>query len=173
MSPAPQTIASLEVANLVRNARKFLLKYGIDESNYTDDEVLEKIEELRSIEASNVEVLSRGEVNDQINLALSRVPKGIKGQFFRNTDSDIFRANALGWEVFLDEEASKASPTGAADGRVILGDSILMVIPEARYVAQRLGEEKKLQTSRDARKPKNQAESTKSDSSLIPIINLR
>jgi len=107
--PNLSTVAGLEVAATLKEARQFLRKFGIDESKYSDDEVLEKIAKIQGIKAENVQVLSRGVATDQITAALNRIPKGFIGQFVFERPIDIKRAEMLGFSVFLDEEAARES----------------------------------------------------------------
>lgn len=167
------TRVGLEVDLLVKNSRDFLRKFGVDESRYSDDEVLEKIEKIREVQSENVQVLSRGDATDQIKTFINKIPRGLIGEFVPDRPIDIERRKALGWIVFLDEEAASTSPTGASDSVIRLADCILMVIPEEKLVAQRMGQESHLQDARLKRDPKRAADEAGKDSSLSPILNFR
>lgn len=133
----PQTVEELiEIRNRARQARPILARYGIDESKLTDQEVVEKVDKINNLRAENVQVLSRGPVVDGLKRILDMVPAGLIGQFILNTPMQIQRAESLGWKVHTDKNLAQESPTPSASNHVIMGDCVLMTIPEEMYVAQ-------------------------------------
>jgi len=154
----------------VQAGRKFLQKFGIDSKSLTNQQVVDKLERIREAKAKSVEILSRGPVLDGIERLLKLVPKGFVGEFMLESDLEISRAEALGWEVFLDEKASKKTPTGTADRRVRMGDTILMVIPEEIYIANKLVKLERIERRR------RQSESKRAQSETshwtVPVVEL-
>lgn len=153
-------------------ARKFLDHYGIEEKKLTDARVMEKVAKIRSATEAHAKVFSRGQVLDSIERLLDFVPDGFVGEFKRETDLDVYQAKALGWEILLSDEAKMASSTGAADGKVRLGDQVLMIMPEENYVGLRIAKEKRIQERRTARSPKKQAEAEGADKYDAPIFEI-
>lgn len=136
----------------VVQARTFLENYGIKHAHLTDKEVMQKIHKIDAARRTSVQVLSRGKAIDGIERALQKVPEGYVGEFRRDRDVDIQRAEALGWTVFIDEDAKKETPTQAADNKVKLGDQILMIIPEEEYVGNWIAIRERREARRKRRK---------------------
>lgn len=118
----------------------FLVKFGIDTEDLSQEEVIQKFEKVAAARAQKAQVLSLGPVNDGIKRLLAFVPKGFVGEWKRDRLDDIKSAEALGFSVLIDENANQSSETGSSDGRVRLGDCILMTMPEEEYVALKLAE---------------------------------
>jgi len=157
----------------LEEAQAFLNRYGIKTEHLTPKEVMTKIEKIQVAKEENAQVLSRGRVLDGIERLLSFVPEGFIGEFKRENDMDIARAEALGFKVFISDEAKLASSTGAADGRVKFGDQILMIIPEELHVANRLIKAERLAERRRAHDPQGKAQIDQSESDpLFPLIKL-
>lgn len=119
-----------------RDAVAKLIEYDFRHEDLSVEEVIAKAKRVTEAEATSAQVLSRGRTLDSIDRILKKyVPEGMVGEFARNNDLDIARYRALGYEVFVDEDAKgkKETPTGTADGLVRLGDTILMTIPEETY----------------------------------------
>ena len=152
----------------------FLEKYGIDTSEMSHYDVFVKLEKIQEAKEESAQVLSRGRVLDGIDRLLSYVPEGFKGGFFGDTDVDVARAEALGWAVFLDDRAGRASSTGVSDGRVKLGDQILMITPEEKYIGHLLAKAERFKIRREARDPNRPAQGDEilGADPLFPIMKL-
>ena len=133
---------------------------------------MEKIEKIHSAKKTVGQVLSRGRALDGIERLLSFVPRGYVGEFKRENDMDVSRAEALGFEVFISDEAKLESSTGTADGRVKLGDQILMIIPEELHVANRLIKADRLAARRKAHNQKGGIIDQSGSDPLFPLIKL-
>ena len=166
--PAPYTETQIE------EGRVFLEKYGINTSNLAPQDVFEKLQKIQNAKEEAAQVLSRGRALDGINRLLSFVPTGFTGGFFGENDIDVRRAEALGWEVLIDEDANKQSSTGASDNRVRLGDQVLMIIPEENYVGNLLAKAERFKKRRASRDPSNasQGDEVMGADPLFPIQNL-
>ncbi len=140
----------------VQECRMFLDRFGIDEAKYSDQEVVEKVRRIQKARESHAQVLSRGRTLDGLDRLLKFVPDGYIGEFKRERPEDISRAHALGFRVFKSDEAAVASSTGSADGKVRLGDCILMIIPEEEYIAAHLAKQDNITHRRARRAPENQ-----------------
>lgn len=139
----------------VEQAGQFLRKYGIRTDELSDVEILSKAENILALSNSAAQVLSRGQVVDALENLLKRyVPKGFVGEFKRERDLDVQRAEALGWSVFIAEGKVRESLTNSADGKVRLGDLILMIQPEDNYVAYHIARERRKAKRREGRDPK-------------------
>jgi len=156
--------------NQIEAGRKFLLKFGIDAAKFSDQEVADKLERIREAKAKSVEVLSRGPVLDGIERLLKLVPKGYVGEFKLDTELEVSRAQALGWEVFHDEKASKKTLTGAADTKVHMGDTILMIMPEEVYIANKLVKLERVERRRRQSEPKRAQMET--SAWTVPVVEL-
>ena len=162
----------------LHDAKKLLNRFGIDTSKMDEDDVFAKMEKIQNYKKANVQVLSRGQVLDGFTRLLKYVPEGMRGEFKRNDSMAIDRARAMGWEVFVNEEAKKESLTGSADGRVRLGDSILMVMPEEMYIALHLEKDERAKRRRQvhaqAFKGKNvvQGDGNAGADPLSPVFDL-
>lgn len=134
---------------------EFIEKYGVDTSNLSDEEIVEKYGKIQKIRQEQIQVLSRGYTIDAFDRILSFVPKGMKGWFVRDHDMSISRAKALGWELFRGNDASKkanlASSTGKSDGLVRLGDLVLVVTSEENYAALMIAKEERNRRRRKMR----------------------
>lgn len=168
---ASTSVGEVVTGNQIQAGRKFLTKFGIDASELSDKEVVEKLNKIRVARARSVEVLSRGPTIDGIELILKKhVPKGHIGEFVLERDVDVSRAKAMGWMVLVDDKAKKDTPTGKADGVVRLGDCILMTMPEEDYIANRLVKLERL----ERRHKKTQAQAARDETSewTIPVVEL-
>lgn len=145
-----QRIAQLNELTRVEKARAWLENYGIDTEKMDDATVLQKVEIIKEATELKSEVLSRGRVLDSLDRLLGKVQPGFVGEFKRNNHTDIQLAEAMGWKVLIDSKLAKESDTPSADGRVILGDLILMVIPDTDYVAIKLAERRRRAKKREA-----------------------
>ena len=170
--PKPVLNFGIEEVRTIEEAKRFLDKYGIDITDLSDEEVIEKIQKIGKAKQVAVQVLSRGRVLDGLDRLLERVPKGFRGEFKRESDIDIKRAMALGWRPLIDDEAKKDTPTGKADGLIRFGDQILMIMPEEEYVAMRIAREERIKHRREARKPIRQKDSPEAQDLPTPIIEL-
>ena len=157
---------------VLEDAHKFLNRYGIKTEGLTPKEVMNKIEKIQAAKEEAAQVLSRGQATDGIDRLLSFVPEGFVGGFFRENDMDVSRARSLGFKVLEDERANLESSTGKSDGLVRLGDQILMIIPEEKYVAHRLAKADRLAERRKTHDPKSGAIDQGDASSLVPLIKL-
>ena len=135
----------------VDQARVFLSLFGIKVDDKTDEEVIALIDQIQSVKEETAQVLSRGHVIGGIERVLSLVPRGFKGTLFREEPESISDAKIYGYEVFHHESAKVESSTGTSDGIVRYGDCILMIIPEAQYVANQLVRQKRVRKRRQAR----------------------
>ena len=135
----------------VDQAREFLSLFGIDVIAKTDKEVIDLIDQIQDIKEETAQVLSRGHVLGGIERVLALVPKGLKGVLFREEPESIADAKGYGYVAFHHESAEAESSTGTSDGIVRYGDCIVMVIPEAQYVANHLVRQKRVRKRRQAR----------------------
>lgn len=154
----------------IDQARKFLDHYGVDQESMDDFEVIEMIGKIHAAKDAQAQVLSRGQAVDSINRLLSFVPKHMVGEFKGNDEIDIHNAKALGWEIFFDEKAAKASPTGASDNRVILADQILMVMPVEKYIGLRMADDERKRLLRKSHQSKNRVAETQDF--VAPVFEL-
>ena len=157
---------------VLEEAHKFLNQYGIKTEGLTPKEVMHKLEKVHAAKEEAAQVLSRGQALDGIERLLTFVPEGYVGGFFRENDMDVKRAESLGFKVFEDERANAASSTGKSDGLVRLGDQILMIIQEEKYVAHRLVKADRLAERRKSHDPKSSTIDQGDASALVPLIKL-
>lgn len=155
---AKGTAATLLSAEKVKKSREWLEHYGIDTDEMNDDEVLEKVDKIKATVELKSEILMRGTTSDGMQKLLDGVPKGYVGEFKRSRNLDIQLAESQGWKVMVDEKLSKLSDTPSSDGTVILGDCVLMIIPDYEYVAMRVATKRRRAERRRAHSPKAQAE---------------
>lgn len=144
----------------IRKARQFLSRYGINEKKLSDVQVIEKTNKINAAYQAKAEVLSRGRVTDSISRVLEHVPEGFVGELKGDNENDIKLAEAMGWKLFVDKKAGKASSTGTSDGIVRVGDQVLMMIPEEDYVAILMARDERRRERRRARDPKNRNKET-------------
>ena len=85
---------------------------------------------------------------------------------------DVRLTNARGFNVLEDDRANLETSTRKSDGLVRLGDQILMIIPEEKYVAHRLAKADRLAERRKTHDPKSGAIDQGDASSLVPLIKL-
>lgn len=137
--------------------RLFLDKYGMNIKGVPDDEIIAVYDRVMAISNEKIQVLSRGQVLSNIERLLTFVPEGYEGQFFREKDDEIHAAEALGWRVLINDKAKLESSTGAADGKVRLGDQIIMIMPKETFIALRFARDRHIQEIRRARDPKRMA----------------
>lgn len=95
-----------------------------------DDEEMtpEEAERLAEEKIARItQVLSKGILNEKLSSILERsVPAGYVGKFVRDTEEDIIRYQNLGYTFEVTPEARGLHGTG--DGRVRVGDLVLMTI---------------------------------------------
>lgn len=160
----------------VESAGKFLQKYGIKVSGLSDEQILSKAENILKLSQSAAQVLSRGQVLDGLERLLKFVPKGFVGEFKRERDLDIARAEALGWRVFIAEGKARESLTNSADGKLRLGDLILMIMPEDNYAAHLIAREQRKRQRSEGRDPRKVGPSQGDDflgaHPDVPIVNV-
>jgi len=158
---------------VLEQAHTFLNRYGIKTDHLTPKEVMTKIAKIHAAKEEQAQVLSRGMALDGIERLLTFVPEGYIGEFKRENDMDVSRAEALGFKVFYSDKANLASSTGTPDGRVKLGDQVLMIIPEENHIAHRLVKAERLAERRKAHDPKGGAPIDQAESDpLYPLIKL-
>jgi len=161
---------------VLEEAHVFLNRYGIQTADLTPKEVMTKIQKIQSYKEESAQVLSRGQALDGIERLLSFLPKGYTGSFMRENDMDISRAETQGFKVFISDEARLESSTGTSDGRVRYGDQILMMIPEEKFVANRLLKSDRLAARRKSHNQKagavDQGSGNHASNPLFPLIKL-
>ena len=135
----------------VDQGREFLSLFGVNSDDKTDKEVIELIDKIQGIKEETAQVLSRGHVLGGIERILALVPRGFKGVLFREDKESIADAKGYGYEVFHHESAEMDSSTGTSDGIVRYGDCIVMIIPEADYIAKQLVRQRRVRKRRQAR----------------------
>lgn len=172
VGPADYKSPTHVAPQVLEEAHTFLNRFGIRTDDLSPKEVMEKIEKIHSAKKTVGQVLSRGRALDGIERLLSFVPRGYVGEFKRENDMDVSRAEALGFEVFISDEAKVESSTGTADGRVKLGDQILMIIPEELHVANRLIKADRLAARRKAHNQKGGVIDQSGSDPLFPLIKL-
>lgn len=172
VGPADYKSTTHVAPQVLEEAHTFLNRFGIRTDDLSPKEVMEKIEKIHSAKKTVGQVLSRGRALDGIERLLSFVPRGYVGEFKRENDMDVSRAEALGFEVFISDEAKLESSTGTADGRVKLGDQILMIIPEELHVANRLIKADRLAARRKAHNQKGGIIDQSGSDPLFPLIKL-
>jgi hypothetical protein len=118
----------------------------------TPEEAFEKYERIQGLAQEQAQVLSRGATLDSFDLLLSHVPKGFKGEYIRDSPTEMDRARAMGWRPLESEEANQDSPTGKADGLVRIGDLVLFVIPDEEYAAKQIARDRRHADRRNRRK---------------------
>jgi hypothetical protein len=124
-----------------------------EEVELSVEEALEKAERIRLARSKAAQVLSRGRTLDMLDRVLAHVPDGYVGQLSRESEVDIDRFRILGFEVFKSDEAKKESSHGTADGKVRVGDQILMTMREEDYAALTYERDLRKQRKREAHKP--------------------
>jgi hypothetical protein len=124
-----------------------------EEIELSAEEAVEKAERIRKARSKAAQVLSRGRTLDTLDRVLAYVPDGYVGQLVRESDVDIDRFRILGFELFESEAAKKESSHGTADGKVRVGDQILMTIREEEYAALMYERELRKARKREAHKP--------------------
>lgn len=137
--------------------RTFLDKYGMDISKTKNQEVWDMYDRVMAISNEKIQILSRGQVLSNIERLLQFVPEGFEGQFFREDPGEIHAAQALGWVMLYDDRAKLESSTGTSDGRVRLGDQIVMIMPKETFIALKFARDKHIQDIKRARDPKRMA----------------
>ena len=90
------------------------------------------------------QVMSRGITNEKLQLVFdSGVPEGYSGKFVRDSDGDVIRYTNLGFGFTYAEGAIGLH--GRADGRIAVGDVVLMTITlEDREILKTVKMEKML-----------------------------
>ena len=80
--------------------------------------------------AKIAQIMTRGIVNDKLQMIIdSAVPEGRKGKFIRDNDDDILRYQNL-FYTFDYKEGHTKGLHAEADGRIRVGDVVLMTISE-------------------------------------------
>ena len=150
------------LTNRAEKAREYILKHNLkatkrdvegEEVELSAEEALEKAERIRLARSKAAQVLSRGRTLDTLDRVLAYVPDGYVGQLVRESDVDIDRFTILGFELFESQAAKKESSHGTADGKVRVGDQILMTIREEDYAALMYERELRKARKREAHKP--------------------
>lgn len=165
-------------AQKLHEGKKLLTRFNIDTKDMDEDAILEMVDKVQGYRKSNVQVLSRGRVLDGMHRLLKYVPKGMVGEYKRDDSLSIDRARAMGWELFINEEAKKESLTGSADGKVRLGDLILMVMPQEMYIALQLEKDERAKRRRQSHSQKfkgknvEQGDGTVGADPLSPVFDL-
>jgi hypothetical protein len=159
---AKKAAAAAALANRVSAAVEYIEEHGLKstkrdkqgkEVELSAEEALEKAERIRKARSKAAQVLSRGRTLDTLDRVLAHVPDGYVGQLVRESDVDIDRFEILGFEVFTSEKAKKESSHGTADGKVRVGDQILMTMPEEDYAALQYEKQLRVAKKREAHKP--------------------
>lgn len=153
VGPADYEDSSYIAPQVLTKSREFLAKYGINITDLTPKEVMDKIKKIQVAKSEAAQVLSRGQAIDGIERLMAYVPEGFVGEFKRENDMDIARAEAMDFKVFFDEKANTESSTGTGDGRIRWGDCVLMIIPEEKYIARRLLKAERLAERRKLHDP--------------------
>jgi len=156
----------------VASGRAFLARFGVDVRKLSNEQVIEKLDKIREAKAKSVQVLSKGPTIDGMERILERIPSGYVGEFKRDTDVDIKRAETLGWAVFFDEGNKKeVTPTGTADGRIRYGDQVLMFMPEEQYIANKLVKLERIERRKVANSQEKVAQ-RETSAWEIPVVKL-
>lgn len=155
----------------LKESYTILRRYQVKTDEMSDDEVVSKTRRILNLSKANVQVLSRGRTLDGIERLLGFLPDGFVGEFKRENDIDIARANGLGWEIFHSKEASKSSPTGKGDTLVRLGDQILMMMEQEKYIALQMSRDMRHQKARTARNPKKEAEKANKEEGFLAEVS--
>lgn len=136
-----------------RLVEQFLQNYGIDTSDMDDEEVLNLYTRIQNLAEEQVQVLSRGAVNDTLDRLLrEHVPPMFRGEFIHDSPTEIDRAKAMGWKPVVSEEANKESLTGTASNLVRCGDLVLMTMPVEQYAAMQIARDRRHAQRRARRK---------------------
>jgi hypothetical protein len=130
---------------------KFLAKYGIDASEMSPEKAVEKYNTIVNLVNEQVQVLSKGAVNDSLERGLSMLPDGMRGEYFLNKQEETDRARALGWEPFEPEKKIE-SLTDKGDGLYHVGDLVLYMRSEETYAAMLIARERRHAERRARRK---------------------
>ena len=161
-STAKQAADAAALVNRADAAREYILKHNLkatkkdakgEETELSAEEALEKAERIRVARSKAAQVLSRGRTLDTLDRVLAHVPDGYVGQLVRESDVDIDRFRILGFELFESKAAKKESSHGTADGKIRVGDQILMTIREEDYAALMYERELRKARKREAHKP--------------------
>ena len=164
-------IKRIPVEDQIKAGRRFLQKFGIDASKLTDEDVVDKLEKIREAKAKSVEVLSKGPTLDGMERLLQKyIPEGFRGEFKLNNEIDIPRAEAMGWEIVRDKRAKKDTPTASADDKVVLGDTVLMMMPEEQYIANTLVKLERVEANRRLSRPSKSRDET--SEWAVPVVEL-
>jgi len=148
---------------------QFLEDYGVDTSELTEEEVLNTYNKIQSLADEQVQVLSRGAVNDTLERLLREyVPKTHRGEYIHDSPTEIDRAKAMGWTPVVDEEANKDSLTPSADNFVRCGDLVLMMKPVEEYVAMNIARERR-HAARRARRQREKQDPSQGAQGVDPM----
>ena len=176
IGPADYQDSEFVAPKVLAEALIFLNRYGIRTEGLTPKEVMNKIKKIEVAREEHAQVLSRGQALDGLERLLSFVPKGFVGEFKRENNEDIQRAETQGFVVLTCGDANLESPTGTPDDKVRFGDQILMIVPEERYVANRLNKAERLAARRKKQDHKHgrvdQGKGHEGASPLVPLIKL-
>lgn len=146
-------------AELAQEAFAYLKKYKLNIEDKTPEEAIKLVEKIKESRSKVAQVLRRGRTLDALDRILARVPKGFVGQFAREDELSVARKEALGFEVFIDPDLrDDEAPHGTGDGRIRIGDQILMIIPEAEHAAIKIEKYERAERRREARNPKKEAQ---------------
>jgi hypothetical protein len=130
---------------------RFLEKYGIDTSEMAPETAVEKYNKIVNLVNEQVQVLSKGAVNDALDRGLSLLPDGMRGEYFLNNPEETSRARAMGWVPF-EPDVEVESLTGKSDGLFHVGDLVLYMRSEETYAAMLIARERRHAERRARRK---------------------
>lgn len=159
----------------VEKGFKLLDRLNIDTTDMSVEEMIQKVEKIRTFKEVSATVLTRGQTLAGMERLLKYVPKGMVGEFKRDDPDEIARAKALGWKVFEHEEAKRDSLTGSADNKMRIGDLILCVMPEEQYAGLILSREERIADRRGRRTAATvpaQGDGTMSADPTFPVFNI-
>lgn len=174
--PEPADLPDMEaVAKEVKKRREAKEKAeskGASPEDYSDEE----LQELANEKAKIAQILTRGVVNDRLDVKKylgSHLDPNRRYEWIRETDQDIARAKSLGYRIesVPEDKRKETSPYhGAGDGRIRLGDVILMSTSLENYQLIQSVKEDKKQSRADAGK-RDYVGTAKQRNPDVPVIN--
>lgn len=138
----------------INHLRIELARFGYDVANMSAQELVTTHAEIQQLADEQVEVLSKGAVNDTLALLIQDyVPKGHVGEFIHESGTEIARAKAHGWLMaeYPPDDKQNKSLTGAADNLVRCGDLVLAYMPRSKYAAMMIAKDRRLAIRRGRR----------------------
>jgi len=151
-------------------AETLLQEYGYDLTGQTAEEIVRRAEMIEKGRSIHAQSLNRGMVGGMLARGLDYVPKGFVGQFKTRDETHIQAAREKGWEIFkrkpdqVGQHHTLAHDTG--DGTVIVGETILMVVPEEIY---RVGKMHKLARTRAKTRRRHEANNAITQSGNLTV----